>query len=98
MMLPILISVSVAPLSYFFCASAVPLMATVAMSAVVNAALLVVSRESIITPGVGWRGSILLEFSDQALSDHRDLPCAVRHEEDDKEQQHAEHSAGQALG
>ena len=50
-MLPILISVSVAPVSYFFWASALPLMATMAMTAVENAAILVVSRESIISPG-----------------------------------------------
>jgi hypothetical protein len=46
-----LISVSVAPVSYFFWARAVPLMATEAMSAIENVALLVVSLASIITPG-----------------------------------------------
>src|SRR5882757_5179274 len=98
MMLPTLISVSLAPVSYFFCASAVPLMATVAMSAVVNAALVVVSRESIITPGFEVERSVLPEFAEQMLGNHCDLPRAVRHEEDDKEQQDAEHGAGEALG
>ena len=57
MMLPILISVSLAPVSYFFWARALPLMATEAMSAVENAALLVVGLESIITPGFGFEVS-----------------------------------------
>ena len=38
-MLPILISVSVAPVSYFFCASALPVVAAKAMTAVENAAI-----------------------------------------------------------
>src|SRR5258707_10464499 len=102
MMLPTLISVSVAPVSYFFWARALLLMARVAMSAVENAALLVVGRESIIIPWFGFLGSglrlVLPEFADQALGDHADLPCAVRHQEDHKEQQDAEHGAGKALG
>src|SRR5258708_16544797 len=98
MMLPTLISVSLAPVSYFFCANAVPLMATVAMSAVVNAAVVVVSRESIITPGCEIERSVLPEFAEQVLGNHCDLPCAVRHQEDDKEQQDAEHRAGEAFG
>ncbi len=52
MMLPTLISVSVAPVSYFFWASALPFMAAKAMTAVVNAAILVVDVESIISPWV----------------------------------------------
>src|SRR2546423_1792053 len=105
MMLPTLISVSVAPGSYFFWARALPPMAREAISAVENAALFVVSRENIISPGflrskfrVRVWSSVLSEFADHALGDHRDLPCAVRHQEDDKEQQDAEHGAGKALG
>jgi hypothetical protein len=49
-----LISVSVAPVSYFFWASALPLMAAKAMTAVVNAAVLVGDVESIIFPWVGF--------------------------------------------
>src|SRR5260221_636521 len=142
MMLPTLISVSVAPVSYFFWASALPLMAAKAMTAVVNAAILVGDVESIISPwfwfcrfvvfqtkhaprfepgGIGWHEGIHqdkrpepgsdsigtekalgfhlpLELADQALGYHRDLPGAVRYQEDDEEQQHAEHGAGKALG
>src|SRR6267154_4790864 len=50
MMLPTLISVSVAPVSYFFRASALPFMAAKAMTAVVNAAILVGDVESIVSP------------------------------------------------
>ena len=39
----------------------------------------------------------LLEFAEQLLSDNGHLPCAMRHQEDDEEQQHAEHSAGETL-
>src|SRR3954451_16399150 len=54
MMLPTLISVSVAPVSYFFWASALPFMAAKAMTAVVNAAILVGDVESIISPWFGF--------------------------------------------
>jgi hypothetical protein len=53
MVLPILIYVSDAPASYFFCASAEPLIATEAKSAATNAALPVVSGERIFPPGLG---------------------------------------------
>ena len=78
-------------------ASAAPLMATVAMSAVVNAAFLVVSRESIITPWFKVKRSVLLQLADQLLGNDGDLPCAVRHQEDDEEQKYAEHGAGEAF-
>src|ERR1700709_1454026 len=54
MMLPTLISVSVAPVSYFFWAGALPLMAAKAMTAVANAAILVGDVESIISPWFGF--------------------------------------------
>src|SRR5438552_18189952 len=92
MMLPILISVSLAPVSYFFWASALPLIAAKAMTAVANAAILGFGRESIVAPGL-----VLPEFGDQVLGNHCDLPGAMRHEEDDKEQKHAEHRAGETF-
>jgi hypothetical protein len=51
-----LIAVSDAPVSYFFCASADPLTATVAMTTAMIVALPVVGRESIIPPGLGAEG------------------------------------------
>src|SRR6267142_1755092 len=93
MMLPILISVSVAPVSYFFCASALPLKAAKAMTAVENAAIRSCCLESITSPFL-----VFPEFTDQALGDECHLPCAVRNKEDDDEQQHAEHGAGKAFG
>src|SRR5580704_15895544 len=97
MMLPILISVSVAPVSYFFWASAAPEVTVKAMTAVENAAIRSCCPESIVSP---WFKSVqaLLEFADQPVGDDGDLPCAMRHQEDDEEQQHAEHGAGQTLG
>src|SRR6267154_3096595 len=91
MMLPILISVSVAPVSYFFWASA---LAASAVNAAANAAMrslavVIVSPSSFL---------VLLELADQLLGDDGHLPGAMRHEEDDKEQQDAEHGAGEALG
>src|SRR5258707_3628305 len=50
MMLPILISVSVAPVSYFFWASAPPEAAANAMTAVENAAILSSCLENILSP------------------------------------------------
>src|SRR5664279_3879130 len=97
MMLPILISVSVAPVSYFFWASALPLMAAKAMTAVENAAIRRFCLASIVSPSVFFGLSVLLEFAEQMLGNHRDLPGAVRHQEDDEEQQHSEHGAGEAL-
>src|SRR5260363_226814 len=90
MMLPILISVSDAPVSYFFWASAPPEVS--AMTAVASAAI----RNCCITCKMSSLG--LTDFAQQLLSHHRHLPRAVRHEEDDEEQQDAEHRAGQALG
>src|SRR5438128_1765972 len=98
MILPILISVSLAPVSYFFWARTLLLMAIEAVSAVKNAALFVVGRESIISPGFGLKSSVLPQLADQLLSNHGDLQCAVRHQEDDYEQQDTEYGAGEALG
>src|SRR3979490_2274924 len=95
MMLPILIWVSVAPVSYFFWASAVPLMAAKAMTAVVNAAIRGFLK-SIVSPEF-FQVSVSFEFADQLLRNNGDLPCAVRHKEDDEKQKHAEHRAGEAL-
>src|SRR4051794_35037819 len=93
MMLPILISVSEAPVSYFFWASALPPVAakarTVANAAVRSLAVSIVSPSSFL---------VLPEPSDQMLGNDRHLPCAVRHQEDDEEQKYAEHRAGEALG
>src|SRR5450631_2497609 len=97
MILPILISASVAPVSYFFWASALPLTAAKAMTAVENAAIRSFCLASIVSPSVFLRLSVFLELAEQLLGNHRDLPGAVRHQEDDKEQQHAEHGAGKAL-
>src|SRR4051794_2429987 len=94
MMLPILISVSVAPVSYFFWASALPPVAAKARTAVANAAVRSLAV-SIVSPSSFL---ILPEPSDQVLGNDRHLPCAVRHQEDDEEQKYAEHRAGEALG
>ena len=90
MMLPTLISASVAPVSYFFWASALPLMAAKAMTAVENAAIRCFGLESIVS----LLSLVFLELADQLLGNDGDLPCAVRHQEDDQEQQYAEHGAG----
>ena len=37
------------------------------------------------------------KFAEHLLGDHRDLPGAMRHQEDDEEQEYAEHRAGKAL-
>src|SRR5207248_5530983 len=42
--------------------------------------------------------SVLSEPSDELLAQDRDLPCAVRHEVDDEEQEYAEHRAGETFG
>src|SRR6476469_8018962 len=96
MMLPSLTSVSDAPVSYFFWARALPLMAAKAMTAIVNAAILSFCRESIVSPSLVFC-LVSLELADQLLGNHGDLPGAVRHQEDDEEQKHAEHGAGKAL-
>ena len=98
-MLPILISASVAPVSYFFWASALLLLtAAKAMTAVENAAILsFCTRTHSLSLVFGSYRSAFLEFADQLLADHRHLPRAMRHQEDDEEQQHAEHGAGKAL-
>src|SRR6266849_374874 len=98
MMLPILISVSVAPVSYFFWASALPLMAAKAMTAVENAAIRCFGFEGIISPQFfKFCRSVSFEFADQLLRNDGDLPCAVRHQEDDEEQKYAEYGAGKAF-
>src|ERR1041384_87183 len=98
MMLPILISVSLAPVSYFFWASAVPLVAAKATSAADTAAsrsFAWVVIDSSIFVGLA---QLLPEFADQLLGNDGNLPRAMRHEEDHDEQENAEHSAGEALG
>src|SRR3954447_20277405 len=94
MMLPILISLSEAPVSYFFWASALPSVAAKTRTAAENAA--VRSRAVSMVPPSSFL--ILPEPSNQLLGNDRHLPCAVRHQEDDEEEQHAEHRAGEALG
>src|ERR1700712_682365 len=96
MMLPTLISVSVAPVSYFFWASALPLVAAKAMTAVEIAAIRSFWLKSIVSPFEFGR-SVFLELADKVLGDHRDLSCAMRHEKDDEEQKDAEYGAGQAF-
>src|SRR5271154_5957786 len=98
MMLPILISASVAPVSYFFWASALPEVAAKAMTAVRNAAILGFCNESIASPFFRVRWSALPELADQVLRNHRDLPRAMRHQEDDEEQKYAEYRTGEPLG
>src|SRR6516225_6226193 len=93
MMLPILISVSVAPVSYFFWASAAPEVR--AATAVASAAVRTVLEINLVSL---LDVSVLSEPGDQLLGDDRNLPSAVRHEEDHQEQQHAEDGAGEALG
>src|SRR6185437_5971168 len=96
MILPILISVSLAPVSYLFWARTAWDVHTKAA-----AAIAAVPRpfKSIIFPRCcSCPSGLSLEAGRQLLAGDRDLPCAVRHEEDDKEEQHAEHGAGQALG
>src|SRR6476661_1973111 len=100
MMLPILISVSVAPLSYFFWASAAPEVAIKPMTAAESAATVSFRPESMASPWIFlscFCDLVFLELADQIVADHRDLPCPVWHQEDDEEQQHAEHRAGQAF-
>src|SRR5271169_2778037 len=95
MMLPILISVSVAPVSYFFCANALSAVEVKAMTVVANAA----SRKFGLESTLLLLGFLtFLESSEQMLGNQRDLPCAVRHQEDDEKQNDAEHGAGETLG
>src|ERR1700761_4957755 len=93
MMLPSLISVSVAPVSYFFWASAAPVVAVKAMTTVDNAVTSSFLLERMFSP---WLLTFL-EFAEQLLSDDGDLPCAVWHQEDDEKQENAEHRAGKTL-
>src|ERR1700752_3315610 len=97
MMLPTLISVSVAPVSYFFLASAVPPVATKAIIAVDTAASRSFALVVIGAPFLFVLLSLLPEFAHQLLGNDGHLPCAMWHEEDHDEEQDAEHGAGQAL-
>jgi len=66
------------------------------MTAVENAAIRsFFVQESIVSPY--FFALVLLEFADQLLGNNGDLPGAVRHQEDDEEQKHAEHRAREAL-
>src|SRR5260370_26111907 len=89
MMLPILISVSVAPVSYFFWAAALPLATAIAAIAIGIARLSFL--EDILLP------LDFLTLVVDGLKIVRHLPCTVRHQEDDEEQKDAEHRAGEAL-
>src|SRR5689334_18234825 len=98
MMLPILISVSLAPVSYFFWASAVPLVAAKATSAADTAASRSFAWVVMVAPFLLVLLSSLSEFADQLLGNDGNLPRAMRHEEDHDKQENAEHGAGEALG
>src|SRR5262245_29488023 len=98
MILPTLISVSVAPVSYFFWASAVPPVVTKATSAADAAASRSFAWVVMVAPFCWFLLSSLPEFGQQLLGNDGHLPCAMRHEEDHDEQQDAEHGAGEALG
>src|SRR5215470_19231827 len=98
MMLPILISVSVAPVSYFFWASAVPPDVTKATSAADAAASRSFAWVVMVAPFCCLLLSSLPEFGQQLLGNDGRLPRAMRHEEDHDEQQDAEHGAGETLG
>src|SRR5215469_6805936 len=89
MMLPILISVSEAPVSYFFWASA-PAGAKTNTTAASAAARR--GRERVICP------KSLPELANELLTDDRNLPGAMRHQVNDQEQQDAEHRARKSLG
>src|SRR5260221_9624999 len=91
MMLPILISVSLAPVSYFFWARALPPVMERAMTAVESVTRRRLYLEITLS-------SVSSQFADQALGPIGDLPRAVRHKEDDQDQDDAEHGAGQTLG
>src|ERR1700745_3018164 len=94
MMLPILISLSVAPVSYFFCASAL----VVEAKAMTVAAMAANGRFSLECTFLLLGFSAFLHFAEQMLGNQGDLPCAVRHQEDDEKQDDAEHGAGEAFG
>src|SRR5579863_907612 len=97
MMLPILISVSVAPVSYFFCASAASLVVANASAAAANAADRKFGLEGTFLL-LGLFFLTFLEFANQMLGNQGTLPCAVRHKENDEKQNDAEHGAGKTLG
>src|SRR5437764_14297260 len=92
MMLPTLISVSVAPVSYLFWARAPLEVAAKAMTALENAPIRNCRPESIISPF-----SVSSQSADQMLGAIGDLPGAMRHQENDDEQDDAEHRAGKSL-
>src|SRR3954466_2111550 len=99
MMLPILISVSDAPVSYFFWANAAPEVRVMTAVAVTSAAVRsVLSKNNSGLLGLINGLSVLSEPADELLAHDRDLPRAVRHEVDDGEQEYAEYGAGEALG
>src|SRR6185437_2710522 len=97
MMLPILISVSLAPVSYFFWASALwdtQTMATAASAAVRRPVKSMVSPVLLLL----FSSGLSPEPAGQLLANDGDLSRPVRDQEDDKEEQDAEHGAGEALG
>src|SRR3954452_5131163 len=99
MMLPILISVSDAPVSYFFWANAAPELRVMTAVAVTSAAVRsVLSKNNSGLLSLINGLSVLSEPADELLAHDRDLPRAVRHEVDDGDQEYAEYGAGEALG
>src|SRR5262245_47871441 len=89
MILPILISVSVAPVSYFFWAKA-PMGAKTIATAASTAARRRLDCISLLTS--------LPELADELLADDGNLPGAVRHQINDDEQKDAEYGARKTFG
>src|SRR5579871_3320451 len=103
MMLPILISVSLAPSSYFFCAHALPVEAN-ATAPVASAAINSLFESIVFSLHLTFdeaddekQDGVNLDAANELLGDHGDLPGAVRHQEDDEKQDDAEHRAGKAF-
>src|SRR6185312_115698 len=97
MMLPTLISVSLAPVSYFFWASApsdTQTSATAASAAVRSPVKSMVSPCLLLSASSG----LFPEPGHQLLTDDGNLSSPMRNQEDDKEEQYAEHGAGKTLG
>src|SRR4029450_11508512 len=98
MMFPILIPVSVAPVSYFFCAKALPPITVTASAAADSVARCL--RRFIIPASL--LQLICVGLSDQFLDlsvDHvNQLPRSVRQQEDYGKDEHAEHGVRETLG
>src|SRR3974377_174982 len=94
MMLPILISVSVAPVSYFFCASAL----VVEAKAMRVAAIAANGKSDLECTFFLLGFSAFLQFAEQMLGNQSDLHRAVGHQVDDEKQDDAEHRARKTFG